>query len=44
MSDVHYQVEYLNSLPQNKGPVVVLGDLINWIDYRDGQGLSLIHI
>ena len=30
VSDVHYQLEYLNSIPQNKGPVVILGDLINW--------------
>ena len=41
VSDVHYQVEYLKSLPQNKGPVVILGDLINWIDYRDGQGIAM---
>ena len=41
VSDVHYQVEYLNSLPQNKGPIVILGDLINWIDYRDGQGIAM---
>ena len=41
VSDVHYQVEYLSSLPQNKGPIVVLGDLINWIDYRDGQGIAM---
>ena len=30
VSDVHYQLDHLNSLPQNKGPVVILGDLINW--------------
>ena len=41
VSDVHYQIEYLNSLPQNKGPIVILGDLINWIDYRDGQGIAM---
>ena len=41
ISDVHYQIEYLNSLPKNKGPIVILGDLINWIDYRDGQGIAM---
>ena len=41
VSDVHYQIDYLNSLPQNKGPIVILGDLINWIDYRDGQGIAM---
>ena len=41
ISDVHYQIEYLNSLPENKGPIVILGDLINWIDYRDGQGIAM---
>ena len=41
VSDVHYQIEYLNSLPENKGPIVILGDLINWIDYRDGQGIAM---
>ena len=41
ISDVHYQLDHLNSLPQNKGPVVILGDLINWIDYRDGQGIAM---
>ena len=41
VSDVHYQLDYLNSLPQNMGPVVILGDLINWIDYRDGQGIAM---
>jgi len=41
ISDVHYQLEHLNSLPKDKGPVVILGDLINWIDYRDGQGIAM---
>ena len=41
ISDVHYQLDHLNSLPKNKGPVVILGDLINWIDYRDGQGIAM---
>ena len=41
VSDVHYQLDYLDSLPENKGPVVILGDLINWIDYRDGQGIAM---
>ena len=41
VSDVHYQLDHLNSLPQNKGPVVILGDLVNWIDYRDGQGIAM---
>jgi Icc-related predicted phosphoesterase len=40
ISDVNYQIEHLNSLPKNKGPIVILGDLINWIDYRDGQGIA----
>ena len=41
ISHVHYQLDHLNSLPKNKGPVVILGDLINWIDYRDGQGIAM---
>ena len=41
ISDVHYQLDHLNSLPKNKGPIVILGDLINWIDYRDGQGIAM---
>ena len=40
ISDVHYQLEHLNSLPKDKGPVVILGDLINWIDYRNGDGIA----
>ena len=40
ISDVHYQLDYLSSLPKNKGPVVILGDLINWIDYRNGEGIA----
>ena len=40
ISDVHYQLDYLSSLPKNKGPIVILGDLINWIDYRNGEGIA----
>ena len=40
ISDVHYQLDYLSSLPKNKGPVVILGDLLNWIDYRNGEGIA----
>ncbi|MAB96417.1 MAG: hypothetical protein CL496_04285 [Actinobacteria bacterium] len=40
ISDVHYQLDYLSTLPKNKGPVVILGDLINWIDYRNGEGIA----
>ena len=41
ISDVHYKLEHLASLPKDKGPIVILGDLINWIDYRDGQGIAM---
>jgi hypothetical protein len=40
ISDVHHKVEFLEKLPKNKGPVVILGDLINWIDYRNGEGIA----
>ena len=40
ISDVHYQLDYLSTLPKDKGPVVILGDLINWIDYRNGEGIA----
>ena len=40
ISDVHYQLDYLSSLPKNKGPVVILGDLLHWIDYRNGEGIA----
>ena len=40
ISDVHHKIEFLEKLPKNKGPVVILGDLINWIDYRNGEGIA----
>tara|TARA_B100001027_G_C16247611_1_gene322772 strand:+ start:106 stop:876 length:771 start_codon:yes stop_codon:yes gene_type:complete len=40
ISDVHHQLEYLESLPKENEPVVILGDLINWIDYRNGEGIA----
>lgn len=40
ISDIHHGIEHLKSLPSNKGPVVILGDLINWIDYRNGDGIA----
>ena len=40
ISDVHHQLEYLKLLPKKNEPVVVLGDLINWIDYRNGEGIA----
>ena len=41
ISDVHYQLDHLNSLPHNQGPIEIFGDLINWIDYSDGQGSAM---
>ena len=40
ISDVHYGVAFIKNLPTTKEPVVILGDLINWIDYRTGQGIA----
>ncbi len=40
VSDIHFQINFLSTLPKNKGPVVILGDLINWIDYRNGEGIA----
>ena len=40
ISDIHHGLSGLKELPINKGPVVILGDLINWIDYRDGSGIA----
>lgn len=40
ISDVHHQLDYLSTLPKDNGPIVILGDLINWIDYRNGEGIA----
>ena len=39
-SDIHHGLSGLKDLPIDKGPIVILGDLINWIDYRDGSGIA----
>lgn len=41
ISDIHHGLNGLNELPEKEGPIVILGDLINWIDYRDGSGIAL---
>ena len=40
ISDIHHGLDSLNTLPKNKGPLIILGDLINWIDYRNGDGIA----
>ena len=40
ISDIHHGLSGLKELPIDKGPLVILGDLINWIDYRDGSGIA----
>ena len=40
ISDVHHGLDSLKLLPKSKEPVVILGDLINWIDYRNGDGIA----
>jgi len=40
ISDIHHGLSGLDKLPANKGPIVILGDLINWIDYRNGSGIA----
>ena len=40
ISDVHHGLSGLRELPTDKGPLVILGDLINWIDYRNGSGIA----
>ena len=40
ISDIHHGLDSLDNLPRDKGPVVILGDLINWIDYRNGDGIA----
>ena len=40
ISDVHHVLDSLENLPSGKGPLVILGDLINWIDYRNGDGIA----
>ena len=40
ISDVHHQLEFLKLLPKKNEPIVILGDLINWIDYRNGDGIA----
>ena len=40
ISDVHHGLASIKNIPDTKEPVVILGDLINWIDYRTGQGIA----
>ena len=40
ISDVHHGLDSLKLLPKTKEPIVILGDLINWIDYRNGDGIA----
>ncbi len=40
ISDVHHGLDSLKRLPKTKEPLVILGDLINWIDYRNGDGIA----
>ena len=40
ISDVHHGLASIKNIPYTKEPVVILGDLINWIDYRTGQGIA----
>lgn len=40
ISDVHHGLDSLKALPNTKEPIVILGDLINWIDYRNGEGIA----
>ncbi len=40
ISDVHHGLASLKTLPKSDGPIVILGDLINWIDYRTGEGIA----
>ena len=40
ISDVHHGLVSLKNLPNTKEPIVILGDLINWIDYRNGEGIA----
>ncbi len=40
ISDVHHGLDSLKRLPKIKEPLVILGDLINWIDYRNGDGIA----
>ena len=42
ISDVHHGLDSLENLPSGKGPLVILGDLINWIDYRNGDGIATV--
>ena len=40
LSDIHHGLSGLEELPTDKDPIVILGDLINWIDYRNGSGIA----
>ena len=40
ISDVHHGLDSIKALPNTKEPIVILGDLINWIDYRNGEGIA----
>ncbi len=39
VSDVHGAAAALERVARNAGPLLVLGDLINFIDYRDNSGI-----
>jgi len=40
ISDIHHGIDSLKNLPDTNEPLVILGDLINWIDYRNGDGIA----
>jgi len=39
IADVHGAVDALRRVAPGEGPLLVLGDLINFIDYRDNEGI-----
>jgi Icc-related predicted phosphoesterase len=39
IADVHGAVEALRRVAQQPGPLLILGDLINFIDYRNNEGI-----
>lgn len=39
VADVHGAVTKLRAVAANPGPLLILGDLINFIDYRNNQGI-----
>lgn len=39
IADVHGAVEFLEKVAREPGPLLILGDLINFIDYRTNEGI-----